>query len=140
MTDCKPLLYPWDMAKSLEKLKPYEAQGNELRSARGRRTFKSVANDLGIQIGRYQNWEYGKNRPDPKMFGKLKEVLHVDCSTLYADAPMSAAVDEDQPLVIKRRAVMELVNSIRADLGALEALLKKPVSNKYLEELGFKKP
>jgi hypothetical protein len=75
--------------------KPYEAQGKAIAAARDAQEFKSVRAAVDalnkelkapedepiVSVGRFQNWEYGKNKPNVDMFAALDKVLAIDSST-----------------------------------------------------------
>lgn len=100
----------------MARTRPFAAQGQALKLARAGRKFREVAADLGVSVGRYQNWESGYNRPAPPAWAKLNATLGIDAARLYADVQ-----GNDAP-ILDPNTVLALIRAAERNLAALRAL------------------
>jgi hypothetical protein len=113
--------------------RPFANQGQTLKTARGSRKLREVANLLSVSVGTYQHWEYGDN--SPKLWGKIKKQLGVDAAKLY-----TGVESLDGPGALDTDAVLALLDAAERNLKALRMLCVNHAADARLKELGIRDP
>jgi hypothetical protein len=104
--------------------------GNTMRRARGARTLEEIVSKIGheVTVGRYQHWEAGENRPQPKLWGPIGKALGLDLTKLYA--PAEAPTEQHEELyellgALTPEQLEEILVMARRHHQANEAVLKQ---------------